>query len=106
MRGVRDAAAVGVRPGPRRGGGLGCPGLLGDAVTPAIRVTGLRYAYPDGHTALRGIDLDVAAGERVALLGPNGAGKTTLMLHLNGVLSAPQGTVEISGTTLSRSTLR
>ncbi|MDG4664966.1 ABC transporter ATP-binding protein [Mycobacterium sp. 236(2023)] len=79
---------------------------MGDAVTPAIRVAGLRYAYPDGHTALRGIDLDVAAGERVALLGPNGAGKTTLMLHLNGVLSALQGTVEIGGITLSRSTLR
>lgn len=75
-------------------------------MTPAIRVTGLRYAYPDGHAALRGIDLEVAPGERVALLGPNGAGKTTLMLHLNGVLSALQGVVEISGITLSRSTLR
>lgn len=75
-------------------------------MTPAIRVTGLRYAYPDGHAALRGINLEVAPGERVALLGPNGAGKTTLMLHLNGVLSALQGTVEISGITLSRSTLR
>lgn len=75
-------------------------------MTPAIRVTGLHYAYPDGHAALRGIDLDIAPGERVALLGPNGAGKTTLMLHLNGVLSALQGTVEINGITLSRTTLR
>ncbi len=75
-------------------------------MTPAIRVAGLRYSYPDGHAALRGIDLDVAAGERVALLGPNGAGKTTLMLHLNGVLSALQGTVEISGIAVSRKTLR
>lgn len=75
-------------------------------MTPAIRVTGLSYAYPDGHSALRGIDLEVATGERVALLGPNGAGKTTLMLHLNGVLSALQGAVEIGGTTLSRNTLR
>ncbi|MFB1298684.1 energy-coupling factor ABC transporter ATP-binding protein [Mycobacterium sp. pW049] len=79
---------------------------MGDVVTPAIRVTGLHYAYPDGHAALRGIDLDIAPGERVALLGPNGAGKTTLMLHLNGVLSALQGTVEINGITLSRTTLR
>jgi len=73
---------------------------------PAVRVRGLRYTYPDGHVALDGIDLDVAQGERVALLGPNGAGKTTLMLHLNGVLSASEGTIEIGGTALSRNTLR
>lgn len=80
---------------------------MGAGVTaPAVRVRGLRYAYPDGHVALAGIDLDVAPGERVALLGPNGAGKTTLMLHLNGVLTALQGTVQISGMTLSRKTLR
>ncbi|MBX7430872.1 energy-coupling factor ABC transporter ATP-binding protein [Mycobacterium sp. Y57] len=74
--------------------------------SPAVRVRGLRYAYPDGHVALGGIDLDVVPGERVALLGPNGAGKTTLMLHLNGVLGAAAGTVEIGGTALSRTTLR
>lgn len=73
---------------------------------PAIRVSGLHHAYPGGHEALGGIDLEVAAGERVALLGPNGAGKTTLMLHLNGVLTALQGSVEIGGTMLSRNTLR
>ena len=73
---------------------------------PAIRVRNLSYSYPGGHPALAGIDLEVAAGERVALLGPNGAGKTTLMLHLNGVLTASQGSVEITGTALSRKTLR
>jgi cobalt/nickel transport system ATP-binding protein len=43
------------------------------------------------------VDLDVAAGERVAVLGPNGAGKTTLALHLNGILRPSQGTVTIGG---------
>jgi cobalt/nickel transport system ATP-binding protein len=80
---------------------------VGDPVsTPAVRVEDLHYTYPDGHVALAGVDLDVAPGERVALLGPNGAGKTTLMLHLNGVLTASRGTVEIGGTTLGRTTLR
>ncbi|BBX70917.1 energy-coupling factor ABC transporter ATP-binding protein [Mycolicibacterium psychrotolerans] len=74
--------------------------------TPAVRVEGVHYTYPDGHVALAGVDLDVAPGERVALLGPNGAGKTTLMLHLNGVLTASRGMVEIGGTALSRNTLR
>lgn len=73
---------------------------------PAVRTAGLRYVYPDGHVGLERVDLEVAAGERVAVLGPNGAGKTTLMLSLNGVLTPTAGTVEIGGTTLSRNTLR
>ncbi|BBH68908.1 putative ABC transporter ATP-binding protein [Actinoplanes sp. OR16] len=63
----------------------------------ALRITGLHYAYPDGRQALRGVDLTLAQGERVALLGPNGAGKTTLVLHLNGILHGGPGRVEISG---------
>ncbi|BBY66207.1 energy-coupling factor ABC transporter ATP-binding protein [Mycolicibacterium helvum] len=73
---------------------------------PAIRVEGLHYRYPDGRVALDGVDLCIARGERVAILGPNGAGKTTLMLHLNGVLTATSGNVEISGIALSRKSLR
>ena len=42
----------------------------------------------------------------MAILGPNGAGKTTLMLHLNGVLTATTGSVEIAGTPVSRKSLR
>lgn len=65
--------------------------------TPALRITGLHFAYPDGREALRGVDLTLPPGERVALLGPNGAGKTTLVLHLNGILHGGPGRVEISG---------
>jgi cobalt/nickel transport system ATP-binding protein len=62
-----------------------------------LDVRGLAYAYPDGHQALYGVDLQVARGERVALLGPNGAGKTTLVLHLNGILAPGAGSVAVSG---------
>jgi len=72
----------------------------------ALVVSGLRFAYPDGSLALAGVDLLVAVRERVALLGPNGAGKTTLALHLNGLLRASEGRVEVAGLELGDETLR
>jgi cobalt/nickel transport system ATP-binding protein len=72
---------------------------------PAVSVRGLRFAYPDGRVALDGVDLDVAAGERVAVLGPNGAGKTTLALHLNGIHSPQHGTVTVGGLPVTRGNL-
>jgi cobalt/nickel transport system ATP-binding protein len=74
--------------------------------TPVLDVRRLAYAYPDGHQALFGVDLHVHRGERVALLGPNGAGKTTLVHHLNGILAAGAGTIEVSGIPLNRYNLR
>lgn len=69
-----------------------------------LKVEQLCFNYPDGHTALNGVDFDLKPGEKVALVGPNGAGKSTLMLHLNGIL-AGQGVVEVSGLPLNKTNL-
>jgi cobalt/nickel transport system ATP-binding protein len=65
---------------------------------PSLRISNLAYAYPDGHQALYGVNLELQKGEKVALLGPNGAGKTTLVLHLNGIIATQQGSVTVAGT--------
>jgi len=74
------------------------------AVSTAVEVSGLRFAYPDGVEALRGVSLTLGRGEKVALLGPNGAGKSTFLLHLNGILRG-RGQVCINGLPLRRDTL-
>ncbi|MFE7889572.1 energy-coupling factor ABC transporter ATP-binding protein [Streptomyces sp. NPDC057412] len=73
-----------------------------DPVTASLEVSGLAFAYPDGHQALFGVDFSIERGERVALLGPNGAGKTTLVLHLNGILSGGTGSVRVAGLPVGR----
>ena len=67
-----------------------------------IDIRGVEFSYPDGRKALHGVDLEIAAGERVAILGPNGAGKTTLALHLNGILQPHAGTITVSGVPVAR----
>src|SRR5712692_1244696 len=63
---------------------------------PAIEVRGLRKSYGD-FEAIRGINLEVAAGEVFALLGPNGAGKTTTVEILEGYRTRSDGEVFVLG---------
>ncbi|MEM5785951.1 MAG: energy-coupling factor transporter ATPase [Syntrophobacteraceae bacterium] len=69
----------------------------GEGTPPLFEVRSLRYLYPDGRTALDGIDLTIRKGDRIALVGQNGAGKTTLALHLNGLFRPGGGTVLYEG---------
>jgi cobalt/nickel transport system ATP-binding protein len=71
-----------------------------------IQIEHLHFVYPDGFEALRGIDLRIDAGGRVALVGPNGAGKSTLILHLNGILEPSHGVVSIGGEVVDRRSVR
>ncbi|MBD2176147.1 energy-coupling factor ABC transporter ATP-binding protein [Pseudanabaena sp. FACHB-1998] len=60
-----------------------------------ISIKNLSYVYADGMQALDGINLEIAATERVAIVGANGSGKSTLLLHLNGILLPQQGELVI-----------
>ena len=66
------------------------------AGAPVIRVRGLQKSYGDLE-AVRGLDLDIYAGEIFALLGPNGAGKTTTVEILEGYRRRTAGDVEVLG---------
>jgi ABC-2 type transport system ATP-binding protein len=63
---------------------------------PAIRVRALTKRY-GALEAVRGIDLDVQAGEIFGLIGPDGAGKTSTFQILGGVMEATAGTAELLG---------
>ena len=60
-----------------------------------IEIQNLRFTFPTGLEALKGISLTINSGEQVAIVGQNGAGKTTLVRHFNGLLKPTSGSVII-----------
>ena len=65
-----------------------------------VRVRGLHLTVPASAgpvNILRGIDLDIAAGEAVGVVGPSGSGKTSLLMVLAGLERATAGSVMLAG---------
>jgi len=63
----------------------------------AIAFRGVSYAHPDGSQLFDKLNLEVAAGEKVALVGPSGAGKSTLIKLLRRHFEPQGGRIEIDG---------
>src|SRR5581483_5957046 len=89
------------------GAGLVCATLAGGRAQPgggegmsALRIAGVRVSFGKAEI-LRGVDLDVAAGETLVLFGPSGAGKTTLLRTIAGVEPAATGMVAIDASDIS-----
>ena len=70
--------------------------------TPALSVRDLRKTYGNGVEALKGVSLEVAAGDFFALLGPNGAGKSTLIGIVSSLVNASDGEAEVFGVSVRR----
>ena len=71
-----------------------------DTSTSGISLHGLTKTFRSAQgpvPAVRGVSLDIAAGETVALLGPNGAGKSTTIDMVLGLLAPDQGDVSVFG---------
>ncbi|MGQ9638706.1 MAG: energy-coupling factor ABC transporter ATP-binding protein [Thermodesulfobacteriota bacterium] len=62
-----------------------------------IQIQNLKYCYPDGTEALKGINLEIFEGEFFLICGPNGSGKTTLLRLLAGLLKPTSGSIRING---------
>ena len=73
------------------------PTSIRGATPVAVSIRGLVHTYDGGVEAVRGVDLDIAAGSTVAIVGQNGSGKTTLVKHLNGLLRPTAGQVLVDG---------
>jgi energy-coupling factor transport system ATP-binding protein len=63
----------------------------------AAELHGVWCELPDGPAVLRGIDLRLDPGSRVALMGRNGAGKSTMLRHLKGLMQPTRGRIEREG---------
>jgi multiple sugar transport system ATP-binding protein len=62
-----------------------------------IRLEGISKTFPNGFSAIRNLDLEVADGEFLVLVGPSGCAKTTLLRTIAGLEDATEGRITIDG---------
>src|SRR6201994_2874989 len=96
----------------RAGSALVPPGLgrgdEGTQATPERRMTDIALSLRDVNKAfgnmqiIRGVNLEIAKGERHAIIGPNGAGKTTLFNLISGRFPITAGVIELNGARIDR----
>ncbi|QIK78614.1 ATP-binding cassette domain-containing protein [Sphingomonas piscis] len=67
-----------------------------------IRFEGVHFGYEDGREILKGLDLDVPAGQTIAVVGPSGAGKSTLARLLYRFYDPQAGRITIDGQDLAQ----
>ena len=68
---------------------------------PLLKVESLSKHF-GGFTALNGVSLEIAPGERFGLIGPNGSGKTTLINCISGALWNDSGSIRFQGSEISK----
>ncbi len=70
---------------------------------PLVRIRDIHKSYSRGSEridVLKGVSLDIPAGDFLALMGPSGSGKTTLLNMLGGIDTPTQGLIEVGGVSI------
>lgn len=71
-----------------------------------LKAEDLHYTYGSGETVLRGVNVQVYEGEKIAVVGANGSGKSTFFLNINGVLTPDRGRITYRETIINRNNLK
>jgi len=71
-----------------------------------LEIEKLNYAYPDGHQAIRDINLKIKEGESIALVGANGAGKSSLFKLIIGIAEINEGSIKVEELPVGKKTLK